>query len=76
MAVDDEHRGSGIGSMLIDYSEETGRAAGCARIVLDVAEKNTGARQLYERRGMRVEATSPAILLVPNTRACRMVKAL
>ncbi len=76
VAVDIEYRGSGIGSMLLDYSEETGRAAGCARIVLDVAGKNTGARQLYERRGMGLEATSPSILLIPNTRAHRLVKSL
>jgi ribosomal protein S18 acetylase RimI-like enzyme len=76
VAVDDQYRGSGIGSTLLDYSEETGRAAGCARIVLDVAEKNTGARHLYERRGMEVEAISPSILRIPNTRAYRMVKPL
>jgi len=76
VAVDGQYRGSGIGSMLLDYSEETARTAGCARIVLDVAEKNAGARQLYERRGMEIEATSPPIMLVPNTRAYRMVKPL
>ena len=76
VAVDDQYRGCGIGSILLDYSEETARAAGCTRIVLDVAENNAGARQLYERRGMNVEATSPSILLVPNTRAHRMVKPL
>ena len=74
VAVDDEHRGAGIGSTLLNYSEERGRAAGCARLVLDVAEKNVGARQLYERRGMRVAAKSPSVLLIPNSRACRMVK--
>lgn len=76
VAVDDQDRGSGIGSTLLDYAEETGRAAGCARFVLDVAGKNTGARQLYERRGMNVEARSPSILLIPNTRAHRMIKPL
>jgi len=76
VAVDDQHRGSGIGSMLLDYSEEAGRAAGCGRIVLDVAENNAGARQLYKRRGMTVEATSPSILRIPNTRAYRMIKPL
>mgnify|MGYP001814696991 CR=1 FL=1 len=76
IAVDNQYRGLGIGSTLLDHSEETGRASGCARFVLDVAEKNTGARQLYERRGMEVEAKSPSILLIPNTRACRMVKPL
>ena len=76
VAVDDQYRGSGTGTTLLDYSEETGRAAGCARIVLDVAEKNVGARQLYEHRGMKVEATSPSILRIPNTRAYRMIKPL
>jgi ribosomal protein S18 acetylase RimI-like enzyme len=76
VAVDVQYRGSGIGSTLLDYSEEKGRSAGCARIVLDVAGKNTGARDLYERRGMGVEATSPSILLIPNTRAYRMIKPL
>jgi ribosomal protein S18 acetylase RimI-like enzyme len=76
VAVDGQYRGSGIGSTLLDYSEETARTAGCARIVLDVAEKNGGARQLYQRRGMEIEATSPPIIFVPNTRAHRMVKRL
>jgi len=76
VAVDDEYRGFGIGSTLLDDSEKTARAAGCTRIVLDVAEKNDAARQLYERRGMKIEATSPSILLIPNTRAHRMVKHL
>lgn len=76
VAVDGEHRGAGIGSKLLDYSEDRGRAAGCARIALDVAEKNARALQLYERRGMTVTAKSPPVLLIPNTRACRMIKPL
>lgn len=76
VAVSDQDRGSGIGSRLLDYCEETGRAAGCAHIVLDVTEKNVGARRLYERRGMTVVATSPSVLRIPNTRAHRMSKPL
>lgn len=76
VAVDDRYRGSGIGSTLLDYSEDTARGAGCTRIVLDVAEKNAAVRRLYERRGMRVVAKSPSIILAPNSRACRMVKPL
>ena len=76
VAVDDQYRGSGIGTTLLDYSEEIALAAGCSRIVLDVATNNAGARRLYEHRGMEVEATSPSILLVPNSRALRMVKPL
>ncbi len=76
VAVDDQYRGAGIGSTLLDYSEGGARAAGCTRIVLDVAERNAGVRRLYEGRGMEVEAKSPSILFVRSTRACRMVKPL
>lgn len=76
VAVDDECRGAGIGSTLLDYSEDRARAAGCTRIVLDVAEKKVGVRRLYESRGMEVEAKSPSFLFVRSTRAWRMVKPL
>jgi len=76
VAVDDQCRGSGIGTTLLDHSEQAGRTAGCTRFVLDVAENNASARQLYEHRGMKVEATSPSILRIPNTRAIRMIKPL
>ncbi|MGI9606207.1 MAG: GNAT family N-acetyltransferase [Acidimicrobiales bacterium] len=76
VAVDDDHRGKGIGALLIDAMEERARQSGCRRFVLDVAEKNSGAQRLYERRGMRVEAISKRVLFLPNTRAQRMVKDL
>ena len=76
VAVDDQCRGSGIGTMLLDHSDELARAGGCSRIVLDVALSNAGAQRLYEHRGMDVEATSPSILFIPTTRAHRMVKPL
>jgi ribosomal protein S18 acetylase RimI-like enzyme len=76
VAVDDDRRGHGIGSMLIDQLEEFGRAQGCTRIVLDVAADNDGARRLYERRGMAVEAESPRMRLAPGMTALRMVKSL
>ena len=76
VAVDDQHRGAGIGSTLLDYSEDRARVAGCTRIVLDAMEKNAGARRLYERRGMEVEAKSPTPMLAPSARAYRMVKPL
>ena len=76
VAVDDGHRGEGIGSRLLGHTEQSARASGCDRMVLDVVENNTGARQLYARRGMTVEATSPRVLFLPDTRAYRMVKPL
>jgi ribosomal protein S18 acetylase RimI-like enzyme len=76
VAVDDQARGLGIGSTLLDHAEQTARAHGCSRIVLDVAERNPNARRLYERRGMTVEITSSRILRIPGTRDHRMVKPL
>ena len=65
VAVDEEARGRGIGSTLLDHVEERARAEGSRRLALDVAAKNEGARRLYERRGMAVESRWPAIRLVP-----------
>ena len=76
VAVDDRHRGKGVGSLLMDHSEQEARAAGCRRIALDVAEENAGARRLYERRGMTIEDKSPPILMSPGSAVYRMVKAL
>lgn len=74
VAVDEVHRGAGIGSRLIDHAEDRALAAGCSRFVLDVAESNDGARRLYERRGMTVEAKSPPLFLTPGTGVLRMAK--
>ena len=65
VAVDEEARGRGIGSTLLDHVEERARAEGSRRLALDVAAKNEGARRLYERRGMAVESRWPAIGFVP-----------
>jgi ribosomal protein S18 acetylase RimI-like enzyme len=76
VAVDDDQRGQGVGSTLIDHLENRARAGGCTRIVLDVATDNDSARRLYERRGMAVEAESPRLMPMLDMRALRMVKAL
>ena len=74
VAVDDDQRGHGIGSLLIDHVEAEARAHRCVRVVLDVAADNDGARRLYESRGMTVEAESPHPPFMPGMRALRMVK--
>lgn len=76
VSVDDDQRGNGIGSMLIDDAENRARRARCPRLVLDVAEDNSAARRLYERRGMTIEAKSPRIILTPGSSVYRMVKTL
>jgi ribosomal protein S18 acetylase RimI-like enzyme len=65
VAVDDEARGRGVGSCLMDFVEERARHNGSGRLCLDVAVKNEGARRLYERRGMSAEARWPKLRLMP-----------
>jgi ribosomal protein S18 acetylase RimI-like enzyme len=75
VAVDQAHRGAGIGSLLLDHAEATAETAGAERLALDVDVDNDGARRLYERRGMAVDAPSPSIPLL-GTAVYRMTKAL
>ena len=75
IAIDKELRGEGIGSTLIDSIEDRARATGSARLSLDVAVKNEGARRLYERRGMTVESGWPRLLFLPQL-LVRMTKLL
>ena len=75
IAIDKELRGEGIGSTLIDSIEDRARATGSARLSLDVAAKNKGARRLYERRGMTVESGWPRLLFLPQL-LVRMTKSL
>ena len=50
--------------------------AGARRLALDVAVGNDGAKRLYERRGMTIDATSPPIPLMGGTAVHRMTKAV
>lgn len=72
IAVDTELRGDGVGSILMDSSEERARASGSTRLSLDVSAKNTGARRFYERRGMNVESQWPKRLAIPALKFYRM----
>jgi len=60
-AVDQNLRGQGIGSALMDAMEQRARASGSKRLILNVGAKNEGARRLYDRRGMIVEAGWPKL---------------
>ncbi len=48
-----EHRGRGLGTMLLRKSLEGFREAGMKRVSLEVTAKNAGARRLYRRLGFR-----------------------
>lgn len=76
IAVDQELRGEGVGSTLMDFIEERAVASGSTRLALDVSAKNEGARQLYERRGMTVESQWPKRIVIPGLKLFRMTKTL
>ena len=75
MAVEPDLRGAGIGSLLMADAEERARGVGSARLCLDVAAKNEGARKLYARRGMVESSHWPASKLMPTV-FVRMTKDL
>ncbi len=75
IAVDPELRGAGIGSLLLDDVVERGTGNGSARLTLDVAAKNTGARRLYARRGFSESSEWPRLRFVP-TLFVRMTRTL
>ncbi len=75
IAVDDELRGDGVGSVLMDSFEERARMSGSTRLSLDVSAKNE-ARQFYERRGWKVESQWPKRLAIPGLKFYRMTKGL
>jgi len=51
MAVDEEQRAKGIGTMLLGEAERSCRTLGLAKLSLIVFEQNIQARRLYERNG-------------------------
>ena len=76
IAVDEPLRGAGIGSQLLDFAEETARACGSDRLVLDVSGTNEGGRRLYERRGMAIEWQWPKRWKIAVLKLYRMTKEL
>ena len=51
--VDPEHRGRGVGHLLIDAALEFLRSRGVPRVVLSTAEQNETAQRLFARMGFR-----------------------
>jgi ribosomal protein S18 acetylase RimI-like enzyme len=76
IAVDEELRGSGVGTVLMDSLEQRARASGSTRLVLDVSAENHSARRFYEHRRMSIESQWPKRLKIPKLRFYRMTKML
>jgi ribosomal protein S18 acetylase RimI-like enzyme len=79
MAVDEQHRGRGIGTMLLEDAERTGERLGFAKLSLIVFEQNDRARRLYARHGYvetRRHAVVPHPLIHYTGDALLMVKSV
>ncbi|GAA3155361.1 GNAT family N-acetyltransferase [Planomonospora alba] len=57
IAVDPAHRGSGVGTLLLEEIGSVAAALGYRRVRLDVVDGNPRARALYERRGFTATGT-------------------
>ncbi len=53
-----EHRGRGIGRLLLRAVEEEARRMGCCKVTLEVRADNDGARRLYGSEGFRGDGGS------------------
>jgi ribosomal protein S18 acetylase RimI-like enzyme len=53
IVVDPEHRGAGVGRMLLDATLDALAARGAPRVVLSTAEQNDTAQRLFARAGFR-----------------------
>jgi GNAT superfamily N-acetyltransferase len=56
LVVDEKHRGSGVGTALVERATEIARQRGCRRVELDSGFHRTTAHQFYERRGFEKRA--------------------
>jgi ribosomal protein S18 acetylase RimI-like enzyme len=74
IAVDEKVRGMGVGLALMEWIEQRAVATGSARLALDVAKQNEGARRFYERRGMAVVSRWPERWAIPKFKLLRMAK--
>lgn len=58
LAVDENIRGQGYGTKLLEFLKDLGRKESCTDLYLSVNEENEKAIKLYEKIGMRVKNIS------------------
>ena len=61
IAVLPEYRGKGLGRQLLDVADRQAASRAVNEVSLIVADRNEGARRLYERSGFRETARRPCI---------------
>jgi len=55
MCVDENYRGKGIGTKLLEFAQNVGLENNCTDIYLTVNEENVNAIKTYEKFGMRIK---------------------
>lgn len=63
LCVDESSRGEHIGSRLYEYVLSYARKEGCYNVTLNVWECNPGAKQFYEKCGLKVQKTGMEVIL-------------
>lgn len=58
IVVDENMRGKGVGSFLLNHAIESAKAVGCRAVLLDVDRENDAARELYEKFGFEPSGRS------------------
>ncbi len=74
--VDERARGQGVGSALVEEIKHRARQDGRKAVRLEVAERNTRARALYERHGfvaLKTTRAGPARCLIGYRRSIEML---
>jgi aminoglycoside 6'-N-acetyltransferase len=66
LSVAEDWRGRGVGTALMAAAEEWADDRGAARMILDLAAANAGARRLYERLGYEVHGLLMDKVLEPD----------
>ena len=66
LAVHEQFRGQGLGTVLLEHVLEAGGRRGAGRATLEVRRSNTPARKLYERLNFEVAATRPNYYVSPR----------
>ena len=59
IAVHPEHRGKGLGRLLLDAAEAEARRRGCCKLTLEVLSGNTRARDVYKAAGYEAYELDP-----------------